>query len=83
MNPDPYRGAFGSDVEKYVRDVQEVIDFGTSGHVAGFISETIQVLFLSLSSSCFILSSSNYCSYLFSFCLINYGHDVDVRSNSG
>ncbi|XP_074567984.1 alanine--glyoxylate aminotransferase 2 homolog 3, mitochondrial-like [Curcuma longa] len=42
MNPDPYRGAFGSDVDKYVRDVQEVIDFGTSGHVAGFISETIQ-----------------------------------------
>lgn len=32
----------------------------------------------------FILSSSNYCSYLFNFCLINYGHDdVDVSSNSG
>ena len=43
MNPDPYRGAFGSDAEKYARDVQEIIEFGTTGHVAGFISEAIQV----------------------------------------
>lgn len=43
VNPDPYRGAFGSDAEKYVRDVQEIIEFGTTGHVAGFISEAIQV----------------------------------------
>ncbi|CAL9765004.1 unnamed protein product [Musa acuminata subsp. burmannicoides] len=42
MNPDPYRGAFGSDGEKYARDVQEIIEFGTSGQVAGFISESIQ-----------------------------------------
>ncbi|KAJ4978713.1 hypothetical protein NE237_009493 [Protea cynaroides] len=42
LNPDPYRGAFGSDGEKYARDVQEIIDFGTSGHVAGFIGEAIQ-----------------------------------------
>uniref|UniRef100_A0A0D9VTU2 Uncharacterized protein n=1 Tax=Leersia perrieri TaxID=77586 RepID=A0A0D9VTU2_9ORYZ len=42
MNPDPYRGAFGSDAEKYARDVQEIIDFGTTGQVAGFISEAIQ-----------------------------------------
>ncbi|CAL4914297.1 unnamed protein product [Urochloa decumbens] len=42
VNPDPYRGAFGSDAEKYVRDVQEIIEFGTTGHVAGFISEAIQ-----------------------------------------
>ncbi|XP_072998094.1 alanine--glyoxylate aminotransferase 2 homolog 3, mitochondrial-like isoform X2 [Typha latifolia] len=42
VNPDPYRGLFGSDGEKYARDVQEIINFGTSGHIAGFISETIQ-----------------------------------------
>jgi len=44
LNPDQYRGVFGSDGEKYARDVQEIIDFGTSGQVAGFISEAIQVL---------------------------------------
>jgi alanine-glyoxylate transaminase/(R)-3-amino-2-methylpropionate-pyruvate transaminase len=43
LNPDPYRGAFGSDGEKYARDVQEIIEFGTTGRVAGFISEAIQV----------------------------------------
>jgi hypothetical protein len=43
LNPDPYRGAFGSDGEKYARDVQEIIDFGTTGRVGGFISEAIQV----------------------------------------
>lgn len=43
MNPDPYRGVFGSDGEKYAKDVQDLIDFGTSGHVAAFISEAIQV----------------------------------------
>ena len=43
VNPDPYRGAFGSDAEKYARDVQEIIEFGTTGHVAGFISAAIQV----------------------------------------
>ncbi|KAK3147300.1 hypothetical protein QOZ80_3BG0280680 [Eleusine coracana subsp. coracana] len=42
VNPDPYRGAFGADADKYVRDVQEIIEFGTTGHVAGFISEAIQ-----------------------------------------
>ncbi|CAD6211120.1 unnamed protein product [Miscanthus lutarioriparius] len=42
VNPDPYRGAFGNDAEKYVRDVQEIIEFGTTGQVAGFISEAIQ-----------------------------------------
>ncbi|XP_030538663.1 alanine--glyoxylate aminotransferase 2 homolog 3, mitochondrial-like [Rhodamnia argentea] len=42
LNPDPYRGVFGSDGEKYARDVQELIEFGTSGNVAGFISEAIQ-----------------------------------------
>ncbi|XP_031397825.1 alanine--glyoxylate aminotransferase 2 homolog 2, mitochondrial-like isoform X2 [Punica granatum] len=42
LNPDPYRGVFGSDGEKYAKDVQDLINFGTSGHVAGFISEAIQ-----------------------------------------
>jgi alanine-glyoxylate transaminase/(R)-3-amino-2-methylpropionate-pyruvate transaminase len=44
LNPDPYRGVFGSDGEMYAKDVQDIIDFGTSGHVAGFISEAIQVI---------------------------------------
>lgn len=43
VNPDPYRGLFGSDGEKYARDVEEIINFGTSGRVAAFISEAIQV----------------------------------------
>ncbi|GJM88883.1 hypothetical protein PR202_ga05459 [Eleusine coracana subsp. coracana] len=42
LNPDPYRGAFGSDGEKYARDIQEIIEFGTTGRVGGFISEAIQ-----------------------------------------
>ncbi|WZY90654.1 LOW QUALITY PROTEIN: hypothetical protein YC2023_047389 [Brassica napus] len=42
LNPDPYRGVFGSDGEKYARDVQDLIQYGTSGHIAGFICETIQ-----------------------------------------
>lgn len=48
MNPDPYRGAFGSDGLKYAKDVQDLIDYGTWGHVAGFISEAIQVYFLNM-----------------------------------
>ncbi|KAF6147051.1 hypothetical protein GIB67_036770 [Kingdonia uniflora] len=39
---DPYRGSFGSDRLKYAEDVQGLIEYGTSGHVAGFIIETIQ-----------------------------------------
>ncbi|KAJ4841468.1 hypothetical protein Tsubulata_015689 [Turnera subulata] len=42
LNPDPYRGVFGSDGEKYAKDVQDIIDFGTTGHVAGFVHEAIQ-----------------------------------------
>ncbi|PNX55203.1 alanine-glyoxylate aminotransferase 2 mitochondrial-like, partial [Trifolium pratense] len=41
-NPDPYRGLFGSDGPKYAKDVQDIINFGTSGNVAAFISEAIQ-----------------------------------------
>ncbi|CAD5322458.1 unnamed protein product [Arabidopsis thaliana] len=42
INPDPYRGIFGSDGEKYASDVHDLIQFGTSGQVAGFIGESIQ-----------------------------------------
>ncbi|KAF9681939.1 hypothetical protein SADUNF_Sadunf05G0055400 [Salix dunnii] len=42
INPNPYRGIFDSDPIGYARDVQDQIDYGTSGKVAGFISETIQ-----------------------------------------
>jgi alanine-glyoxylate transaminase / (R)-3-amino-2-methylpropionate-pyruvate transaminase len=44
--PDPYRGAFGrNDPEagkKYAADVKQVVEFATSGQVAGFIAESIQ-----------------------------------------
>ncbi|KAG5550723.1 hypothetical protein RHGRI_015619 [Rhododendron griersonianum] len=42
LNPDPYRGVFGSDGKMYAKDVEELITYGTSGHVAGFFSESIQ-----------------------------------------
>ncbi|KAH9300566.1 hypothetical protein KI387_012149, partial [Taxus chinensis] len=42
VNPNSYRGVFGSDGEKYAKDVKEHIDYGTSGCIAGFIAETIQ-----------------------------------------
>ncbi|XP_057756942.1 alanine--glyoxylate aminotransferase 2 homolog 3, mitochondrial-like [Arachis stenosperma] len=42
INPDPYRGIFGSEEEKYARDVQDIINFGTSGNVAAFVAEAIQ-----------------------------------------
>lgn len=51
LNPDPYRGVFGSDGEKYARDVQDLIEFGTSGNVAAFMSEAIQVYMSSTSRS--------------------------------
>ncbi|KAF6147283.1 hypothetical protein GIB67_009766 [Kingdonia uniflora] len=41
-NPDPYRGCFGSNGLKYAEDVQGLIDYGTSGRVAGFTTEAIQ-----------------------------------------
>lgn len=43
MNPDPYRGAFGSDATLYAKEVEDHIAYGTSGKVAGFIAETFQV----------------------------------------
>ncbi|XP_072978756.1 alanine--glyoxylate aminotransferase 2 homolog 1, mitochondrial [Typha angustifolia] len=42
MNPDPYRGVFGSDAGRYAKEVQDHISFGSSGNVAGFIAETFQ-----------------------------------------
>ena len=42
MNPDPYRGTFGSDAAAYAKEVQEHITYGSSGRVAGFIAETFQ-----------------------------------------
>ncbi|XP_054820967.1 alanine--glyoxylate aminotransferase 2 homolog 1, mitochondrial [Prosopis cineraria] len=42
MNPDPYHGVFGSDASCYAKEVQDHIDYGTSGKIAGFIAETIQ-----------------------------------------
>ena len=43
LNPNPYHGVFGSDASRYASDLQDHIDHGTSGKVAGFIAETIQV----------------------------------------
>lgn len=43
MNPDPYRGLFGADGPKYANDVAEIIQYCTSGRVAAFMAETIQV----------------------------------------
>ena len=43
INPNPYRGIFGSDASCYAEEVQDHIDHGTPGKVAGFIAETIQV----------------------------------------
>ncbi|MBA2432415.1 MAG: aminotransferase class III-fold pyridoxal phosphate-dependent enzyme, partial [Chthoniobacterales bacterium] len=46
ITPDPYRGAWGRDDadagRKYAADVKSVIDYATSGQVAGFIAESIQ-----------------------------------------
>ena len=46
LAPYPYRGPFGCDDpdagKKYADDVKQVIDYTTSGKVAGFIAESIQ-----------------------------------------
>ncbi|KAL2343008.1 hypothetical protein Fmac_004293 [Flemingia macrophylla] len=42
MNPDPYRGAFGADAQRYAKEVQDHIEYGSSGKVGGFIAETVQ-----------------------------------------
>ncbi|KAL0461205.1 UNVERIFIED_CONTAM: Alanine--glyoxylate aminotransferase 21, mitochondrial [Sesamum latifolium] len=35
LNPNPYRGVFGSDAKRYAQDVQDHIDHGTSGKGVG------------------------------------------------
>ncbi len=46
VNPNPYRGPYGYDDPdagaKYAADVKDVIEFATSGRVAGFFAESIQ-----------------------------------------
>ena len=46
ITADPYRGAFGRNDpdagKKYAADVKNVVEFATSGQVAGFIAESIQ-----------------------------------------
>ncbi len=46
LAPDPYRGPFGYDDPdagmKYAADIQSLIQFGSSGKIAGFIAESIQ-----------------------------------------
>ncbi|PIN13460.1 Alanine-glyoxylate aminotransferase AGT2 [Handroanthus impetiginosus] len=42
LNPDQYRGSFGSDGLKYAKDVEDIVTYGTSGRVAAFIAEAIQ-----------------------------------------
>jgi alanine-glyoxylate transaminase / (R)-3-amino-2-methylpropionate-pyruvate transaminase len=46
VNPNPYHGPYGYDDPdagaKYAADVQDVIEFATSGRVAGFFAESIQ-----------------------------------------
>jgi alanine-glyoxylate transaminase/(R)-3-amino-2-methylpropionate-pyruvate transaminase len=46
LAPYPYRGIWGYDDPeagvKYANDVKELIDFSTSGRIAGFIAESIQ-----------------------------------------
>ncbi|MCO5563437.1 hypothetical protein L7F22_017079 [Adiantum nelumboides] len=42
LNPNPYRGCYGSDGPKYAADVADMIETSTSGRLAGFFSETFQ-----------------------------------------
>jgi alanine-glyoxylate transaminase/(R)-3-amino-2-methylpropionate-pyruvate transaminase len=46
MTPDPYRGAWGrtdpAAGKNYAADVKSLIDYASSGQVAGFIAESIQ-----------------------------------------
>lgn len=42
VNPDPYRGVFGDDMEAYVAEVEATVKYSTSGKLAGFIAEPIQ-----------------------------------------
>jgi len=42
MNPDPYRGVFGDDVNAYLSELDRTIAYATSGKLAGLIIEPIQ-----------------------------------------
>lgn len=42
LNPNPYRGTYGANGQKYAEDVADLISASTPGRVAGFIAETIQ-----------------------------------------
>jgi len=46
ITPDPYRGPWGRDDvdagKQYAADVKNLLDFATSGQIAGFIAESIQ-----------------------------------------
>src|SRR5579872_4565135 len=46
LAPDPYRGAYGRNDpdagKKYAADVKSLVEYATSGQVAGFIAESIQ-----------------------------------------
>ena len=55
MNPDPFHGVFGADATRYAQEVQDHIEYGTSGKVAGFIAETIQVKLIIVFFSFFFL----------------------------
>jgi alanine-glyoxylate transaminase/(R)-3-amino-2-methylpropionate-pyruvate transaminase len=65
MNPDPYRGFFGADANSYAKDVQDYIAYGTSGKVAGFIAETIQVCVNIINLSCSIFKVVIKMAYFF------------------
>ncbi|KAJ7538207.1 hypothetical protein O6H91_11G038500 [Diphasiastrum complanatum] len=42
LNPDPYRGPYGTDGKLYANDISNLIESATPGQVAGFFAETIQ-----------------------------------------
>lgn len=42
LNPNPYRGRYGADAQKYAEDVADLIQSSTSGRVAGFFAEAFQ-----------------------------------------
>jgi alanine-glyoxylate transaminase/(R)-3-amino-2-methylpropionate-pyruvate transaminase len=42
LNPDPYRGAFGADANKYAEDLRDLLRTSTPGGVAAFMHESIQ-----------------------------------------
>jgi bacteriorhodopsin len=76
MNPDPYRGFFGADANSYAKDVQDHIDYGTSGNVAGFIAETIQVCINIIYHVQYLRWSLNWPTFLFKFFTMAYSRGL-------